>query len=544
MSQNFAPSGDGDYAPSAGPVWNTGFFDIEAHQPALLETIWGDSQNTHPDLTTPFVTYPENGGGSGQGLSEAYQHWNSSYWRGNSNRAFLEAMNIDVGGGQPNPFFPDVYPFDISDRDNRLFYFRESGQEPQHPENIFTPFNLSDELELRAYEGNNHGWIFSRLERSLGSSDPYLNGDPHILRGNLNRMESGEANEQLDNRQLAHDLRHRLTFFNGARNETLPPHLWWEHRAPAPRVDDIVVGGDLPGTGLVATSDIRVEDMHERFNEQMREKIDLREWERASRSFPSFNTEYDPRTFSNRIGQGLMLGLTSGHVSDRDPGGNLINPATGLDFIAQPATGQTIPLRGGRDSYFGAGDEAWEKTRRLAAAMTANMLASRDPDQTQPLVSLEGVVNGAPTPNQWHAELGAVPLPFFEGAYYPDNLAAHTDANNTGDIVFPGGETVSVGGSTDSDHLFGDWSYGGAGAGNGVSDHVDLSDISRPAATRPPLGLPNFSHGASLPLALMTTETATLTGLRSGRGVSLAIRVLFGVSATLPTSTIPRSPRS
>ena len=250
-----------------------------------------------------------------------------------------------------------------------------------------------------------------------------------------------------------------------------------------------MVGGDLPGTGLVAASDIRVEDMHERFNEQMREKIDLREWERAARSFPSFNTEYDPRTFSNRIGQGLMLGLTSGHVSDRDPGGNLINPATGLDFIAQPATGQTIPLRGGRDSYFGAGDEAWEKTRRLAAAMTANMLASRDPDQTQPLVSLEGVVNGAPTPNQWHAELGAVPLPFFEGAYYPDNLAAHTDGNNTGDIVFPGGETVSVGGSTDSDHLFGDWSYGGAGAGNGVSDHVDLSDISRPAATRPSPGI-------------------------------------------------------
>ena len=250
-----------------------------------------------------------------------------------------------------------------------------------------------------------------------------------------------------------------------------------------------MVGGSLPGTGLVAASDIRVEDMHERFNDQMREKIDLREWERASRSLPSFNTEYDPRTFSNRIGQGLMLGLTSGHVSDRDPGGNLIDPVTGLDFIAQPATGQTIPLRGGRDSYFGAGDEAWEKTRRLAAAMTANMLASRDPDQTQPLFSIEGVVSGAPTPNQWHAELGAVPLPFFEGAYYPDDLADYVDEEEFNDILFPGGETESVGGSTDSDHLLGDWSYGGEGAGNGVSDHVDLSDISRPAATRPSPGI-------------------------------------------------------
>ena len=425
------------------------------------------------------MTYPAGGEGSGQDFSEAYQLWNSNNWRATSNRSLLEAVNIDAGS-QPNPFFPDVYPFDISDRDNRLFYFRESGQEPQHPENIFTPFNLADELELRAYEGNNHGWIYSRLERALG---PSTNGSDHILRGNLTRMETSEAAEQLDNRQLAHDLRHRLTFFNGARNETLPPHLWWEHRAPAPRADDIVVGGDIadssPYPGPFPTSQIEVEDMHERFNEQMREKIDLREWERASRN-PDLNnneeeTKYDPRTFSERLAQGLLLGLTSGHVTDRDPGGSLIDPGTG----------QTILFRGGRDSYFGAGDEAWEKTRRLAAAMTANMLASRDPDQTQPLFSIEGVVSGAPTPGRWHAELGAVPLPFFEGAYYPDDLAANTDSNNTGDIVFPGGETVSVGGSTDPDQLRSDWSYGGGGGGNKVSDFIDLSDIGIPQALLP-----------------------------------------------------------
>ncbi|MDP7030262.1 MAG: hypothetical protein QF733_08580, partial [Phycisphaerales bacterium] len=478
VSQNFAPAGDDAYAPAAAPVWNTGFFDIEAHQPALLETTWDMSQDLHPDLIYPFVTYPEDGGGSGQGWSEAYQHWNSNYWRATSNRAFLEAINVDSGGGNPNPFFPDVYPHDISDRDNRLFYFRQSGQDPQHPENIFTPFNLADELELRAYEGNNHGWISSRLERSLGPSGAYLNGEPHVLRGNLNRMESGEADEQLDNRQLAHDLRHRLTLFNGARNETMPAHLWWSHRAPMPRADDIVVGGDLPGSGLTPNFDVRVEDMHERFDGQTRGKIDLRAWERPARGLPSMNTEYDPPTFSDRLAQGLLLGLTSGDVTDRDPGGNVVDPTTGFDYV-HGETGRTIPLRGGRDSYFGEGDEAWEQTRRAAAAMAANMLAARDPDQEQPLLSEADILAGAPTPHEYHGVIGAVPLPFFEGAYYPDDLDAHTDSNNPGDIVFPGAETISAGGSTDADQLRNDLSFGN-GSGNLVTDHVDLSDISRP----------------------------------------------------------------
>ena len=242
VSQNFGPLGSGEYAPNAAPIWNTGFLDIEQHQPGLLESDWDMSQDSL--LSVPFVTYPADGQGSGAALSEAYQIWNSNYWRSTSNRAFLEAINVDAGGAQ-NPFFPDTEIYDISDRDNRLYYFQQSGQTPQHPGNVFTPFNLAEELELRAYEGNNHGWVYSRLERSLGSSDAYLNGDAHALRGTFGRQESSESGEQLDNRQLAHDLRHRLTLFNGARNETLPQHLWWENRAPSPRADDIVVGGDL-----------------------------------------------------------------------------------------------------------------------------------------------------------------------------------------------------------------------------------------------------------------------------------------------------------
>ena len=74
MSQNYAPIGSDEYAPAAAPVWNTGFFDIEAHQPALLETTWNESQNAHPDLplpVVPFVTYPEGGGAQRAGLERS-----------------------------------------------------------------------------------------------------------------------------------------------------------------------------------------------------------------------------------------------------------------------------------------------------------------------------------------------------------------------------------------------------------------------------------------------------------------------------------------
>ncbi|HJO16540.1 MAG TPA: hypothetical protein QF800_06590, partial [Phycisphaerales bacterium] len=317
VGQNFTPgaNGDGELLPDEA-VWNTGFFDIEAHQPPFAgEWTFPQTQDWHPELTVPFVTYPGNGVGSGREWSKTMQQWKADYWQSNSNRAFLEGLNIDLGGSVWNPFFPNQTFKDIKSRSNRLHYFQQSGQEPQHPGNVFTPFNLADELELRANEGNNHGGIYSRFERMLG---PSMYESSHILRGTFADRGSGEAAEQLDNRQLAHDLRHRMTLFNGARNETLPPHLWWEYRAPPPRADDIVVGGELKPLdpdGLYSTYDKYVEDMHERFHSQMRQKLDLREWERAARSQPAFNTEYDPRAFSDRLSQSILLGLTSGDVT-------------------------------------------------------------------------------------------------------------------------------------------------------------------------------------------------------------------------------------
>ena len=428
--------GNSNFAPQA-PVWNTGFFDIEAHQPYTLE-VGTTHQQVHPQLGVPMITYPEAGKMTGA-PSEVYSAWDPDFWReydsnGFNSRALIDQLNLRL-----SPILPDNIA-DANDRENRLAYFQMSGQDPQHPQNVFTPFNLADELELRASEGANHPWVDSQFERAtgLGSNqfgDPY---DVNLLRGVTGRSETSEAADQLDNRQLSFDLRHRMTFFSGARNETLPPHLWWESRAPLPRADDIAYSGALVPSSIY---DPVVEDLQDRFAEQMRLKLDLREYERPTPSLPSMQAEYGPKQFSDRLSHALMLGLTSGDVTDRDY----------FDFDLNRE------IQGGRDSYFGPGDRGWERTRRMAAAMTANMLAARDTDDESPLFTMEGyhplADRDAAVPQRgWFGETGMVPLPIFEHPYDPD----------TGDLLL----------ATDDLDV------------NNVNDFMDFSD----AATRPARG--------------------------------------------------------
>ncbi|MDP7071188.1 MAG: hypothetical protein QF561_07555 [Phycisphaerales bacterium] len=466
------------------PVWNTGFFDIESHQPWLLEapfyggSTWDLLQESHPDLDRPMLTFPAPGTGTGRGYSDTPVAWNADYWRGQSNRAWLEAMNID-SGSTANPFFPDGGGglYDIADRDNRLFYFKESGQESQHPQNIFTPFGLSDEFELRAHEGNNSGYVYSRLERALGGSQGSTT--PHLLRG---KLDWPEHREPMDNRQLASDLRHRMTFYSGARNETRPPHLWWSLRAPHPRAWQFVVE-DEQGSIAGDRSDVIVRNLHERFFEQARLKLDLREYERpAPPPSPSPDEqvdpppEYQPYTFSELLAHNLMLGLTSGDVTDRD---------------TQPVDGDGLPVGdlelGSRDSYFGKGDAAWEKTRRMAAAMAANMIAMRDPDSDAPLYTMEGIdplaqgLGDAEGEYEWFGEQGAVPLPLFEQAYVPDDLSKWID--NPWAVEFQTGSRPELLGGVDElpsdlDALPFDADLGNNEVGNLVDDFIDLSDAA------------------------------------------------------------------
>ena len=91
-------------------------------------------------------------------------------------------------------------------------------------------FDASDELELRAYAGNNDPSSMSRLERSLNADDNLRDMDfkiaDTILRSTVLRGEAGGGPDQLTNPQLLRDLRHKITVVSGQRNEIMPPWLW------------------------------------------------------------------------------------------------------------------------------------------------------------------------------------------------------------------------------------------------------------------------------------------------------------------------------
>jgi hypothetical protein len=92
------------------------------------------------------------------------------------------------------------------------------------------PFDAADEVELRAFSGNNDSTNMSRLERSLNSDDLVRDKQfeilDTILRSTVLRSEGGPGGAQLTNAQLVRDMRHKVTVVSGQRNELMPPWLW------------------------------------------------------------------------------------------------------------------------------------------------------------------------------------------------------------------------------------------------------------------------------------------------------------------------------
>ncbi|MCH2141317.1 MAG: hypothetical protein MK100_09860, partial [Phycisphaerales bacterium] len=270
----------------------------------------------------------------------------------------------------------------------------------------FTPFSVSDELELRMNEGNNQPWLLSRFERSLSTNAQHdsFNGGYYfrqLLRSASVREENGELSDQLSPRQLMHDTRRKLTLFNGARNEHLPPWLWWENRGNrlfavsglqhgrplSPPVGLLgVVGAPETSTGRFdlldeawlgvpgsadSFGDVRGSGALAQFYDQMRLKLDLREHERfiPAQGLGTSVTGYRPRTFSERLPMALYLALTSGDLSSFVNSEDTPNRSSNL--FDDPAVADTL-------------DEL-TRTRELAASYAANMLAFRDPDSDAPL---------------------------------------------------------------------------------------------------------------------------------------------------------------
>ena len=128
---------------------------------------------------------------------------------------------------------------------------RTNGMAPE----MLEPFTMADELELRAFTGQNNPYVRSRLERAMECELP--GGAPvavppvpptskQFLRSAMSRAETSEFYSQLDAAQLLKDNRRKLTTVSGARNDLMPPWLWT--MPPVLRLDQIGASTWVPGT--------------------------------------------------------------------------------------------------------------------------------------------------------------------------------------------------------------------------------------------------------------------------------------------------------
>ena len=382
VGQNYAPFGANDdtFDPRNTPTWNVGFFDGQAHQP-IFHT--GSQSNTgftqmHPNwsrLWSPFLYNPWD---PASNLSVGVG-WTAERWQepGDWTRSLLGNLGLRGDLGYPDG---SAIVADINDRDNREYHWQASAGHDRSASAVTTPFTVSDELELRAYEGNNMPWLQSRLERATGVASTGYSPGVHALHAQSERAESVEGFHQLSNKDHVAELRHRLTTVNGARNDMLPPHLWWESRAPKPDPRTLTLIG--PAGGSVPTSQAALDRLWDDAGAHMREKLDLRAWQpqvlqqdwldQVSEGMLDSLGWYRRRTLEQRLAPSLMLALTGGDVTSRERR----DPVTFSRDLDNDGT-----LDGGskRQAYHGYNDLQWEQTRRTVAALAQSIESRRWP---------------------------------------------------------------------------------------------------------------------------------------------------------------------
>lgn len=266
---------------------------------------------------------------------------------------------------------------------DRLDYWQFAGRLGlgYHPDTGYRPFGLSDELELRMFEGHNHPWIYSRFEFTVQAEI----ADDGLLRANRDYVESSEYLGQRNNRELVRDLRSKLTLYSGARNDQSDPSLWWFPRykvAPA-YVQTLAA---TPQGGI--DPQVWENRVYDNFRSHSRLKLDLREPVDQYHGYsasgqPMYDLSgYDLRNagrlnMSDRLAGSLLLALTDG--PDELRGGVAYGSYFGRynvgtassDNILDPFTGDTVSV------FHEAADGPLNRTRRLAAAYAANILAYR-----------------------------------------------------------------------------------------------------------------------------------------------------------------------
>jgi hypothetical protein len=321
-------------------------------------------------------------------------------WGGNTNAAAISQWR-DFTGELRVPITPldDAFRF----ANDRRLWFNVAGSRPFDAGFGITPFGLEDELELRMFHGNNFTWTLSRFERALNK--PFnLTQDPtgQILRSSRNYQESSgflnpSENFKVDAYELAHDTRHRLTLFNGARNDLKPAWLRWRGALPD-RVYRL--------TRTLPNADRLLEIS--RFEAQAARKMDLRENDagRVLRG-TAVSTDFVPRGFGERflherLAEEIFLALV-----ETDRSGEL-RPGQQANF----------------ESIFGTGivssdNEDLARVQRVAAALAANTLSRRDDDRDRMEENADLRFNVAPLYDEVRTtgQAGAIPMPA-----WPDNF--------------------------------------------------------------------------------------------------------------------------
>lgn len=286
-------------------------------------------------------------------------------------------------------YSPSRWPSHISDvglaagalnQVQRLDYWRRSGIDPlsASANSLYQPFSLGDDLELRMFYGQDYEWIRTRYEHSVQKTAQFPELHDHFLRAtSYGGAETSEFGNQLSNRTLVADSRHRITMYSAVRNE-LMPH-WLQYRW----------GYDVNGDGFFNFQDLITlpvpirEDIvnfpaiaqatFNRFYELEQHKIDLRE----PTVFPDGVTPY--HNGINAAGAGWLslrerLPYALLHALDDGPrlnGGNITGNSYHGSYNQSAPSSQGDPTL--HASEFG-------RTRRMAASFTANMLAYRDAD--------------------------------------------------------------------------------------------------------------------------------------------------------------------
>jgi hypothetical protein len=243
----------------------------------------------------------------------------------------------------------------------RLDYWRRTGMHPFDPispygaaNQRFTPFSMADQSELFAFRGSNQQWMLSPLEQALSTN---ISGPNQMFRSTVGREEVSEYLDQLDVRpidadgagglvyfdELLHDMRRQLTTFSTARNETMPPWLWWGYRFnPA---DDSWTWPYVPGA------------FRNTFIAQSMRKLDLRELRR---------NHFDPlvspfRTMPQRLVPTLLLALTDGE-----------------QYLAAPKNRFYFSTNVG--GTFDSTQRDYEDASRMATSLASNIVHFQDND--------------------------------------------------------------------------------------------------------------------------------------------------------------------